>query len=310
MNKIIEKIYHDIKAIKIQGATAVALSVAAALQKYAKVCSAKGSREFIWQIEKAGYYLSQARQTEPMADNVVEFLVYHLKENKHLDLPNLKKYLISLIAEFFTLINEAEQQIIKNGVSLIKNKENILTHCHATTVIKILVEAKKQGKKFKVFSTETRPLFQGRKTASDLIKAKIKDTMLVDSSVFSVLFGQTKVKINKLIIGCDAISADGSCVNKIGSFGLALAAHTRKIPLYVATQALKINEDAKNLSAIKIEKRSAKEVWEEAPKNLQIYNFAFDKIPAKYITGYITELGILKPKQLFAKIKSSYPWLF
>ena len=310
MNEIIEKTYRDIKSIKIQGATNVAYALANALKKYSDKVKAGGPREYIWEMEKAGYYLATARDTEPMADNVVEFLIYHLKQNSDLSLLDMKKYFKKLIEQFFVFSKEVEHRIEQNGIKLIKNKDNILTHCHASTVIKILVFAKSHGRKFKVFSTETRPLFQGRKTAQDLIKKHIKDTMLVDSSAMSVIAGQTNVKIDKIILGCDAISADGGCVNKVGSFGLALAAKSRKIPLYIATPALKINEDAKNLSAIKIEKRPAGEVWPKAPRNLQIYNFAFDKIPANYITGYITELGILKPRQLFAKIKMNYKWLF
>jgi len=311
MNKIIEQTYKDIKSIKIQGATNVALSVAKVLKKYSKELDVKTSAQLIKEIAQAGNYLVSARATEPMADNVVEFIVFYLKKNKDLSVKDLKRVLNSEIEYFFTLVEQNNKKIVKNGEKLIKFGDKVFTHCHSSTVIKVLVAAKKNKKNFQVFQTETRPLYQGHKTAMDLKKAGIKDTLVVDSAapyLISKISGN-KFIIDKLIIGCDAISRDGSCVNKVGSFGLALAAFLNKVPVYVATQSLKINEDAKNLKAVKIEQREAREVWQNAPKGLKIFNPAFDKVPAEIITGYITEFGVVKPKDLMKKIKKNYQWL-
>ena len=311
MNKIIEQVYQDIKSIKIQGATNVALAVAKALKKYSKSVEVKSSSQLIKEISKAGKYLVSARATEPMADNVVEFILFYLQKNKDLSVVELKKVLNSEIDYFFALVEQNNKKIIKNGEKLIKFGDKVFTHCHSSTVIKTFVAAKKNKKNFQVFQTETRPLYQGHKTANDLKKAGIKDTLVVDSAapyLISKISGN-KFVIDKVIIGCDAISRDGSCVNKVGSFSLALTAFLNKVPVYVATQSLKINEDAKNLKAIKIEEREAREVWEKAPKGLKIFNPAFDKVPVELITGYITEFGVVKPKDLMKKIKKNYSWL-
>jgi ribose 1,5-bisphosphate isomerase len=311
MNKIIEQTYKDIKSIKIQGATNVALAVAKALKRYSKEVEVKTSSQLIKEISKAGKCLVSARATEPMADNVVEFIVFYLKKNKDLSVVELKKVLLSEIDYFFTLVEQNNQKITKNGEKLIKFGDKIFTHCHSSSVIKTLIAAKKNKKNFQVFQTETRPLYQGHKTAKDLKKAGIKDTLVVDSAapyLISKISGN-KFVIDKVIIGCDAIARDGSCVNKVGSFSLALTAFLNKVPVYVATQALKINEDANNLKAIKIEEREAREVWASAPKGLKIFNPAFDKVPVELITGYITEFGVVKPKDLMKKIKKNYSWL-
>jgi len=312
MQKKIEKIHQNIKSIQIQGATNVALAVADGLKTLVKESKAETARDFIREINRTGKYLAMARDTEPMADNVVEFVVYHLNKNKDLPLKELKTVLADSLDYFFALIKQNELKITKNGEKLIKFGDKIFTHCHASTVIGILQAAKKNKKRFEIFQTETRPLYQGHRTANDLLKAGIKDTLVVDSAapyLISKVSGD-KFQIDKVIIGCDAISRDGSCVNKVGSFSLALTAFLNKIPVYIATQALKINEDAKNLQAIKIEERSAREVWENAPKNLNIYNPAFDKVPAELITGYICEFGLIEPKNIFKTIKTNYPWLF
>ena len=312
MDKAIQKACQDIKTIKIQGATNVALSVAMALKSLARVRKWKSRAEFIREIAAAGNYLANARPTEPMADNVVEFVRFYLQRNAKLSIVELKEILNDKINGFFALTQGNADLINKYGERLIKNNDRLFTHCHASTVMNILKTAKRNKKRFQVFQTETRPLFQGHKTAMELFKNKINDTLVVDSAapfLMSPISGKA-FSIDKVIIGCDAIARDGSCVNKVGSFGIAQSAYLNKIPVYIATQALKMNEDARDLAAIKIEKRPAKEVWAGAPKGLKIYNPAFDRVPAGYITGYICEFGIVRPKELFNKIKKNYPWLW
>jgi len=312
MEKIIESVFKDIQSVKIQGATNVAKAVALALRNYAKRLESKKATHFIRDISVAGKYLVNARITEPMADNVVEFIIYYLKKNKDQDVVALKKIMQDAIDYFFVLVAQNEKKIIQTGEKLIKFGDKIFTHCHSSTVMNILITAKKNKKNFEVFQTETRPLFQGHKTAYDLRRENIKDTLVVDSAasfLISKISGD-KFSIDKVIIGCDAIARDGACVNKVGSFGLALVAALNKIPVYVATQTLKLNEDAKNLKAVRIEQREAHEVWDKAPKGLKIYNPAFDKVPAELITGYITEFGLIKPKEAVDKVKKNYPWVW
>ena len=312
MNKQISKVYNDIKSIKIQGATNVALAVAEALKAFSAEGKWKNNEQFIADIISAGNYLANARATEPMAGNVVEYIQYNLKRNVDAPLVELKAILNDQIGCFFDIVEGNELLINKFGESIIRNNDRIFTHCHASTVIGILKNAKKNKKKFQVFQTETRPLFQGHRTAKDLLKERISDTLIVDSAAAFLISSESgsAFEVDKVVIGCDSIARDGSCVNKIGSFGLAQSAYLNKIPVYIATQALKMNEDARDMASIKIELRSASEIWAHAPKGLKIYNPAFDRIPAKFITGYICEFGIVKPKDLVKLVKKNYPWIW
>ena len=78
MNRNIQQIYKDIKTIKIQGATNVALAVGKALKRLARDLKVDSRREFVKQISQSGKYLLSARATEPMADNVVEFVFFQI----------------------------------------------------------------------------------------------------------------------------------------------------------------------------------------------------------------------------------------
>lgn len=116
---------------------------------------------------------------------------------------------------------------------------------------------------------------------------------------------ESDVDIDMVIIGSDAIKMDGSVYNKVGSFGIALAARHSKIPVYVVGSLTKIDTE----NSVKIEKRSGKEVRPEAPKGLGIINYAFDKVPAKFITGIITEYGVIKPRDIKRMLKKNYSWM-
>ncbi|MFH0814710.1 MAG: translation initiation factor eIF-2B [Candidatus Falkowbacteria bacterium] len=304
---LIQEDFEQIKSIKIQGATKIALAIGRALSHYARQGEFYCYKDFLEQLKLAGKYLLSARETEPMADNVIEFIFYRLKNDRHLTVEQGIKTVVKAVKDFEKMVATNEKRIIAAGVSLIQHGDRIFTHCHSSTVVNILKGAKK--KKIEVVQTETRPLFQGHKTATELVAAGIKDTLAVDSAGASLLSQRGRDKIDKLILGCDAITTDAGCVNKVGSYGLALAAKENNVPVYIATQALKINEDIRKIQALKIEERDDKEVWTNAPAGLNIENPAFDRVPAGLITGYITEFGILKPSGLIKKILQHYKWL-
>jgi len=266
VNQIVKKI----KEIKIQGASNIAI---AALKAYASSPNEKTIKKLV-----------EARPTEPALRNALKFA----KANS-----------VNEALEHFSL---SKLQISKLGSKKIHGR--IFTHCHSSTVINILKQAKKERKKFQVFNTETRPLYQGRKTSFELTKAKIPTTMVVDLAAGDVLDKGGEIpKVNLMIIGADAIFKNGSIVNKIGSEMFAILAYKNKIPVYIATDSWKFSPNP-----LKIEERSFKEVWESA-KNIKIRNPAFETVPAKYITSIISELGILTPKKFIQTIKRKYPFI-
>ncbi len=266
INQVVKKI----KEVKIQGASNIAI---AALKAYSSSPTPETVKKLI-----------SSRPTEPTLRNALKFAKIYTPE--------------ASLAHF----SLAKAMIPKIGAKLIHDR--VFTHCHSSTVINILKQAKKQHKKFEVFNTETRPLYQGRKTAYELEKAKIKTTMIVDAAAGDVLDKGGEIpKANLMLIGCDAVLKDGSCVNKIGSEMFAELAHKNKIPVYIATDSWKFSS-----RPVKIEERSFKEVWETAD-HIKILNPAFEKVLAKYITAIISELGILTPEQFVKKVKKTYPFL-
>jgi len=263
--KRVGKIVENIKKIKIQGARNIAKS---ALYAYSLIPDKKTKLKLI-----------KARATEPMLINTLN------KFNKL----GYKKTL----AHF----QEAQNKINLLVYKLIKNNSIIFTHCHSTNVTNALIYAHKHKKKFQVYNTETRPLYQGRITSRQLRKAGIKTTQFVDSAARTALMQAKKILgVDLVFFGADAILKSG-VINKIGSGMFAEIAYDNKIPVYIIADSWKFSP--KN---VKIEERDYKEVWNKSPKNIKIKNPAFELIPARYIKTIVSELGILSLPAFVKKV--------
>ena len=312
MDQIIEQTYQDIKSIKIQGATNVARASLFALKDYSKKSKVKNNKKFIADFMSAGKALSEARVTEPLARNAVKFVNFQLEKNSEMSVKELKEVVKGSISAFLEEIEENVEEISKAGQKIIKGRyHNIFTHCHSSSITHMLIDAAKAGKKFTVYNTETRPLFQGRITSKELLQNKVKDIMIVDSAAPFVVsrFSGKDLMMDLALLGSDALALNGGAVNKVGSFGIALSAKVEKVPLYVVANLLKTDVEAQTVKEIEIELRNAKEVWKDSPKGLKIINFAFDLVPPKFIKGIITQIGIIKPHNLEKAIRRHYSWM-
>ena len=307
MNIILKQTFQNIKSLKIQGATDIAIETIKTLANFSDAIKIKKLSAFKKEFKAGAKFLLSARPTEPMAQNGVEFILSQLNKNRPKNITHAKDCIKKASNDFLMIMSDAGDLVINHGKKLVKNNDDILTHCHSWLVEQILIKAKENKKKFKVYNTETRPLFQGRMTSKILLQAKIPTTMIGDSSAGFLIshYSGKNLMMDKIILGTDAILSDGSVINKIGSFAMGVVAKEEKVPLYIASTLLKFH----NKSWIKIEKRSPKELWKNAPKGLKIINFAFDIIPAKYITGIICEQGIIKPKDIEKIIKKNYSFL-
>ncbi|MGI0149530.1 MAG: S-methyl-5-thioribose-1-phosphate isomerase, partial [Thermoplasmata archaeon] len=155
-----------------------------------------------------------------------------------------------------------------------------------------------------------RPRLQGaRLTAWELLQEGIDHTIITDGAAGHFL-GRGEVDL--VLIGADRIAANGDTANKIGTYGMAVVAHENNVPFYVAAPTSTIDFDHPSGAKIPIEERSPQEVLHLdgrsiAPKESPARNPAFDVTPAKYITGIITERGILKPAELRSLRKAPRP---
>lgn len=305
----IKAVAEDIKSIKIQWATNIAKAWINILAKEIKSQKFKSLKDVDVFLKHAVVLLKAARPTEPMLFNGLKYCLETYKEllEKNAEVKMITNKLFQACKNYVGDIER--EQILRPmiGAKLIKKNMNIMTHCHSWSVVNLLVAAHKQKKNIHVYNTETRPLYQWRKTSQDLVKAGVPDTMVTDDAApfFVDNMYESDTHIDMVIIWSDAIKIDGSVYNKVGSFSIALAARHSKIPVYIVGSLTKVDIE----NTVKIEKRSGKELREDAPKWLEIINYAFDMVPAKFITWIITEYGIIKPKDIKKEVKKHCPWM-
>lgn len=275
-----------IKSLEIQGAENIAV---AAVKAFAEKLKETSDTEKLKQYEKE---LGELRVTEPALKNSIHYCLLNFKKD-----PKVAETVINYF-------QTSKERIAEIGAKKIQNGMTVFTHCHASTVTKILIKAWEQGKRFTVRNTETRPKFQGRKTAEELAKVGIPVIHSVDSAG---RMGMRKSDI--FLFGADAITAEGNVVNKIGTTMFVEFANLYQIPVYSCTNSWKFDPATIGGADEPIEERNASEVWENPPKGVTIINPAFELTPADKISGIITELGVFKPETLVSEIQKAYPWM-
>ena len=300
-NYSLNQVVKDIKSLKIQGAKAVSYSAVSVFDSIVHKSKARSTKEFLNEMNAARKMLEEARPTEPFLRNSLKYLFSGPKGD---DLRRMKEDALSKIQKTLRIMKHSRKLAVEIGVKKIKNGMVVFTHCHSSTVTAILLEAKKQGKRFSVHNTETRPRLQGRKTAKELAKAGIKVRHYVDSAARLAL-----KDADIMMIGADAITSDGRVINKIGSEMFAEVARRYDIPVYVCTNSWKFDPATIFGFTEEIEERPGVEVWKKPPKNVLIDNHAFEIISPDTVTGVITELGIFEPRILVEEIRREYPWM-
>ncbi len=308
--KKIEQIYQDIVDLKVQGATNVAIATFEGIKISLKK-NYLDEKNIIQEVVEIGKYLAYARPNEPLAQNGILYLKYYFLQNggKTLDYNRQKELILQLCSEFLKKVSNAKHKIDEINSEKLNHIDHVLTHCHSSTAVRLIQGISKGDEKFTAVCTETRPRLQGRKTAKELLEVGIDTTFIADSAAELFVIGRGSKPVSAVFVGCDCITMKGHFVNKIGSWGIAMAAHQSNKPIYVVTPLLKMDHDTAH-SDIQIEVREDKELWKDGPKDLKMYNPAFEVVDSNLLTGYITEYGIIEPNQIGEVARREYPWLF
>jgi methylthioribose-1-phosphate isomerase len=128
------------------------------------------------------------------------------------------------------------------------------------------------------------------------MKHEVPVTLVCDNMAASII---ASGKVQAVIVGTDRTAANGDVCNKIGTFGVALAAKQYGVPFYVAAPTSSIDMSLPTGADIPIEERTPDEITDgfgrsTAPEGVDVYNPAFDVTPADMVTALITEKGIVR----------------
>ena len=291
--------------LEIKGARNVAIAALQALKADAENTKAKTRHEFMHELSEARKTLFVSRPTEPFMRNAITFVIGRVNESSMKKVAELSSIVSSSSQEFLESLEQARNCIAEIGAKRIQDGMTIFTHCRSSTVTCLLRKAKKSSKKFSVICTETRPVFQGRLTARELLDMGINTTLIVDSAARSSI-----KQADIVLVGADAITSDGNVINKIGTASIAILAEEARVPFYVASELLKFDAATQIGEFETIEERSRDEVWTDSPPNLIIKNPAFEVVRRDFIHALICEEGIIPPHIVSEVIRRKYPWIF
>jgi len=297
--------WQAIKVLAVRGAPAI--GVAAAYGMLLGVRKLKEISSFIAELNKTKDYLDSSR---PTAVNLSWATTEMLKIGEAVaqttqDVDLCHKTLLEKAREIQSDDERRCVAIGQHGADLVPENGLCLTHCNAGalatagagTALSVFYAAQEQGKSFKVYADETRPLLQGgRLTAWELNKSGIDVTVICDSMAG---FLMSQKKLDLIVVGSDRIAANGDIANKIGTYSVAVLAKEHNVPFYVAAPFSTFDMSLENGSQIPIEERMREEISTSngkitVGKEVNVWNPAFDVTPAVYIEGIITEEGILR----------------
>ncbi len=299
----LQQVFDAIRNMNVRGAPAIGVCAA-----YGMCIAARASGGDANVLREAGDYLCSAR---PTATNLSWAVARMLSMAK---LPgDIVDNMECEAARIFEEDADINRRIGENLLKLLPDSGTIMTYCNAGalattkygTALAPVYLGLEVGRRFSVYSCETRPRLQGSTlTALELTEAGVDVTVICDNNAANVLKSGT---VDAVITGCDRVARNGDAANKIGTFGLSILAKEFGIPFYIAAPTPTIDLMAKTGDDIVIEYRHESEVTSRfgvrtAPEGVAVLNPAFDVTPAKNITAIVTEQGTFAPDELSSSI--------
>lgn len=298
----IDDVFDAIKTLKVRGAPAIGILAAFGLALACSRYETESLEEFHTLLQKDRTYLNDAR---PTAVNLTWALDRIFQIAKRAQTVNEAKTAVIHEAIQIQIEDEEVCRLIgENALSLFKDGDRVMTICNAGsiatarygTALAPFYLGKERGINLHVYALETRPVLQGaRLTTWELMQAGIDVTLITDSMAAHTIKSK---QITAIIVGADRIAANGDTANKIGTFNLAIIAKEFGIPFFVAAPLSTFDLSISSGREIPIEERDLEEVTtiqgiQIAPEEVKVFNPAFDVTPSSYISGMITEKGLM-----------------
>ena len=176
-----------IRKLQVQGARNVAIAAIKAFQTLAQQTNATTKLQLITELKSAQQLFATARETEPLMRNAMRYIINQTQTNSTEKINELRQIITKNADIFLKDLAISSSRAAEIGAKRISDGSVVFTHCHSSTVTKMLAKAKTDGVNFSVICTETRPAYQGRITAKELVDLGIDTTFIVDSAVEHLL---------------------------------------------------------------------------------------------------------------------------
>ena len=299
-----KRVAEAIKKMEIRGAPAIGVAAAMALALAVREIRTENLSEAFSYLKSVADALTSTRPTAVNLSWAVKRVLKVAENAKSID--ELAKKVEEEALKIWREDEETNRKLGEIGAKLLDDGDTVMTICNAGslatsyygTATAPIYRALEEGKRVRVIALETRPYLQGaRLTAWELSKAGV-DVVIATDNQMGIIMEKENVSI--VFVGADRITIKGYVANKIGTYPLALVAKEHGVPFYPVAPISTIDLESKTGEDIEIERRPSSEVLyisgiRIAPEGVDAIYYAFDVTPPKFITGIITERGILYP---------------
>ncbi|MFQ5761416.1 MAG: NUDIX domain-containing protein [Candidatus Bathyarchaeia archaeon] len=284
-----------IRKDRSSGASTLARESLRALAREAEVYQAADVEAFRLHLKSVAYQLMDCRPSMAPLQTLMSNLLFALNYSGETHTAaDLRKLTLAVVSELSHAAEIAVRKVAENATGVLEGFRTVLSNTYSSTVMETLKVLSEKSHRMRVVVLESRPLLEGRRTALELRQRGLDVTLVVDAAA-----GRLMKETDGVIVGADGVLGDGSVVNKVGTYPLALAAHDQDVPFHVLADTFKFNVASLLDGDVALEEKEGTEVFmpPEGSK-VKVRNPYFDITPARLISLIITEDRIVKPQEV------------
>ncbi len=286
MKDLIREIRDDLTS----GASQLTLKALEAMKKAVELSKARDPEGLYQGLVEVGKALVLAQPSIASIFNLVNSFILRAEKGLKMKRDELRELMRRDGEKIEQELIRAQTMINLKGRKLLQEKNTVLTYSYSATVRDILL-----GRKgLRVILSEGRPEGEGRLLAKDLGGKGIRCTLMVDAALASFL-----PEVDLVLVGVDRVS-EGTFVNKIGTKGLAVQAKELGVLFYAAATTYKFLPS--QILPFQPQLRDPAQISPQL-QNVEIVNILFEEVPLAYLSGVITEEGVLSPEQISQRVK-------
>ncbi len=249
-------------------------------------CPASDTPSLIAVLMAQAAEMSAARPSMAPIHNLLVRWRHELEGLHGLDLATARRRAANAAAAVATASQDAVRLVGLRARALIEDGQCIITHSLSSTLLEVFSGLRDSGTRLIV--SESRPLFEGRQLARQLSDWGLNTTLITDAQI-GVFISESDMAM----VGADSLLEDGSAVNKVGTYLLALAAHDRSVPFYVCCESFKQRQP--DMPLFELEEMHSSELGVRGLPDVKVRNVYFDVTPPGLITGWVNETGVTSP---------------
>lgn len=291
----VRDVYIGLQTYRIVGASACIDAIMQALDALAWETAQRPGGDVYGEVSRAGALFCALKPNTAAYVNAVQWVTSDLQAE-----PDSADHLAATVTQRIEAYRRDKQRglerIADEGANLLAPVCRVLLHDYSSTVLAVLAEAGRRGQHLEAVVTAGQPVDRGPQVAALVASYGHGVTFIPDTAV-----GRVMPEIDVVLTGVETLYRNGDLANTIGTYPIALVAREGHVPVYGVTQCLKIHPTATGVRTADLTARLLHD-WPDTavalPAGARTRLEVLDLTPARLVTGYVTDAGVLAPHQM------------